>query len=264
MISREVFFTNDRPGNFYMIGSMGLLSSFGLGLALQFPEKKVYILEGDGSALMSLGTLPLIATESPKNLFHVILDNEAYESTGSQPSISSKVDLDEIAKKTQVSLADIAEAARLYGEAETSALVYALDNIQPKLARDCVLSLVNLALITGNVGKPGAGIYPMRPGANEQGAWDVGCVPERLPGYRWVSNAEDRQALETLWDSSIPDMPGLGLTHIIEGAASGRVKAMFLIGDSPNLSNGKLGNGKPGHVRPGNLKTGNLGTGNRK
>ena len=98
MISREVFVTNDRAGNFYMIGSMGLLSSFGLGLALQFPEKKVYILEGDGSALMSLGTLPLIATESPKNLFHVILDNEAYESTGSQPSISSKVDLDEIAE----------------------------------------------------------------------------------------------------------------------------------------------------------------------
>jgi len=100
MISREVFVTNDRPGNFYMIGSMGLLSSFGLGLALQFPEKKVYILEGDGSALMSLGSLPLIATESPKNLFHVILDNESYESTGSQPSISSKVDLDEIAKSS--------------------------------------------------------------------------------------------------------------------------------------------------------------------
>ena len=100
MISREVFVTNDRPGNFYMIGSMGLLSSFGLGLALQFPEKKVYILEGDGSALMSLGSLPLIATESPKNLFHVILDNEAYESTGSQPSITSKIDLDEIAKSS--------------------------------------------------------------------------------------------------------------------------------------------------------------------
>ena len=100
MISREVFVTNDRPGNFYMIGSMGLLSSFGLGLALQFPAQRVYVLEGDGSALMSLGALPLIATEAPNNLFHVILDNEAYESTGSQPSISSKVDLDEIAKSS--------------------------------------------------------------------------------------------------------------------------------------------------------------------
>ena len=100
MISREVFITNDRPGNFYMIGSMGLLSSFGLGLALQSEGQRVYVLEGDGSALMSLGTLPLIATEGPDNLFHIILDNEAYESTGIQPSISSKVDLDEIAKSS--------------------------------------------------------------------------------------------------------------------------------------------------------------------
>ena len=100
MISREVFVTNDRPANFYMIGSMGLLSSFGLGLALRFPKQRVFILEGDGSALMSLGTLPLIATESPDNLFHVILDNEAYESTGAQPSISSSVDLDEIAESS--------------------------------------------------------------------------------------------------------------------------------------------------------------------
>ena len=86
MISREVFMTQDRPGNFYMIGSMGLLSSFGLGLALLTPEKRAFVLEGDGSALMSLGTLPLIAVEAPANLVHVILDNEAYESTGAQPS----------------------------------------------------------------------------------------------------------------------------------------------------------------------------------
>ena len=98
MISREVFFTEDRPGNFYMIGSMGLLSSFGLGLALMAPEQRVFVLEGDGSALMSLGALPLIAGENPSNLVHFILDNESYESTGGQPTISSKVDLAEVAK----------------------------------------------------------------------------------------------------------------------------------------------------------------------
>ena len=93
MISREVFVTADRPGNFYMLGSMGLLSSFGLGLALMVPEQRVIILEGDGSAMMSLGNLPLIASAGPLNLIHVILDNEAYESTGGQPSISSGFDL---------------------------------------------------------------------------------------------------------------------------------------------------------------------------
>jgi thiamine pyrophosphate-dependent acetolactate synthase large subunit-like protein len=96
MISREVFATRDRPGNFYMIGSMGLLSSVGLGLALLTPEQRVFLLEGDGSALMSLGTLPLIATERPANLVHIILDNEAYESTGAQPSISHEVNLAQV------------------------------------------------------------------------------------------------------------------------------------------------------------------------
>ena len=155
----------------------------------------------------------------------------------------SALDLRDISRITQVDMSDIAEAARLYGEADASALVYALDNIQQSQARDCVLSLVNLALVTGNIGKIGAGIYPMRQGANEQGASDVGCVPDRLPGYRRVSNGEDRQALEALWDTSIPDVPGLGLTTIIESAAAGQIKSMFLIGDSPNFTNGKLGDG---------------------
>ena len=155
----------------------------------------------------------------------------------------SALDLDEVSKVTQVPASDIAEAARLYGEAETGALVYALDNIQPRLARDCVLSLVNLALVTGNLGKPGAGIYPMRPGANEQGAWDVGCVPDRLPGYRRVSDLNDRQEVEAIWDTTIPETPGLRLAEIIEGSKDGRVKAAFIIGDSFNFSNGKLGDG---------------------
>ena len=100
MISREVFITDDRPRNFYMIGSMGLLSSFGLGLTIFKPKRRIFVLEGDGSALMSLGTLPLIATQNPVNLVHIVLDNEAYESTGGQPSISSQVDLAAVAKSS--------------------------------------------------------------------------------------------------------------------------------------------------------------------
>ena len=98
MISREVFVSGDRAGNFYMLGSMGLLSSFGLGLALFNPEQRVFVLEGDGSALMSLGAVPLIGSEGPGNLIHIILDNEAYESTGGQPSISSGFDLTRVAE----------------------------------------------------------------------------------------------------------------------------------------------------------------------
>ena len=119
MISREVFDIYDRSNNFYMLGSMGLLSSFGLGLAITFPNRRIWILEGDGSALMSLGTFPLIASESPKNIVHFILDNESYESTGSQPSISSNVSLEEIAissgypKVTKVTTLESLETAML-------------------------------------------------------------------------------------------------------------------------------------------------------
>ena len=155
----------------------------------------------------------------------------------------SALDLAEISKITQVSTGDIALAARLYGETDASSLVYALDNIPQTQTRDCVLSLVNLALLTGNIGKPGSGIYPMRPGANEQGACDVGCVPDRLPGYRRVSNSDDRLAVETLWNTSIPESTGLGVAQIMAASAAGDIKSMFLIGDSPNFTNGKFPDG---------------------
>ena len=117
MISRELFAIEDRPGNFYMIGSMGLVSALGLGLGLLLPSRRIFIVEGDGSALMSLGTLPLITAEAPENLVHVILDNEAYESTGRQPSISSQVSLAEIARASGYRSVAQIEAGEALGEA---------------------------------------------------------------------------------------------------------------------------------------------------
>ena len=99
-ICRESFALKDRKANFYMIGSMGLASSIGLGVALCKPEKKVIIIDGDGNVLMALGTLAMIAAETPKNLVHVVIDNEVYESTGSQRSLSGKLQLEEIAKSS--------------------------------------------------------------------------------------------------------------------------------------------------------------------
>ncbi len=93
LISREVFARRDRDRNLYLLGSMGLASSIGLGLALLRPLAHIVVLEGDGSALMSLGVLPSIAAERPGHFTHIILDNEAYESTGGQPSISSHFEL---------------------------------------------------------------------------------------------------------------------------------------------------------------------------
>ena len=153
------------------------------------------------------------------------------------------LDLNEVSRVTHVSQADIAEAARLYGQAEAAAIVYALDNIPADLQRDCVRSLIDMALVTGNLGKSGSGLYPMRQGANEQGAWDMGCLPDRLPGYRYVTDDTARQALESAWGCALPSNPGLGAADALQAAKEGRVKAMLVVGDSANFENGKLGDG---------------------
>jgi sulfopyruvate decarboxylase subunit beta len=97
-ISRESFNLTDRPGNFYMIGSMGLASSIALGVALNRPDRRVVVFDGDGNVLMNLGSVALIGATQPHNLLHIVFDNEVYGSTGNQRTISAQVPLEEIAR----------------------------------------------------------------------------------------------------------------------------------------------------------------------
>ncbi len=96
--SRELFMVCDRAENFYMTGSMGMASSIGLGLSISQP-KRVYVIDGDGSILMNLGTLATIANNAPENLCLVIVDNSVYSSTGSQKTCTAgRTSLAEVAK----------------------------------------------------------------------------------------------------------------------------------------------------------------------
>jgi len=97
-ISRELYAARHRSGNFYMLGSMGQASSIGLGVALSQPEKKVVILDGDGNLLMNLGILANVRQLKPRNLFHIVLDNGVYNTTGGQPTAASVVSLASVAK----------------------------------------------------------------------------------------------------------------------------------------------------------------------
>ena len=97
-ISRDLFSISDTRPTFYMIGSMGLASSIGLGIALKDPEKRVFVFDGDGNILMNLGSLTTIGSLKPKNLIHVVFDNSVHESTGSQPTNTNFVSVEKIAK----------------------------------------------------------------------------------------------------------------------------------------------------------------------
>lgn len=94
---RQMQAAADRPENFYMIGSMGLAAAIGLGIALAKPTETVVVLDGDGSLLMGLGVLAMIAGTAPKNLIHLVFDNEVFASTGNQPTYSDRVPLDRMA-----------------------------------------------------------------------------------------------------------------------------------------------------------------------
>jgi phosphonopyruvate decarboxylase len=97
-VCRESFAAGDRPQNFYMIGSMGLASAIGLGLALVRPASGCVVFDGDGNLLMSLGTLAMVGSLGPRNFVHVVFDNEVYGSTGGQRSASREVRLDRLAR----------------------------------------------------------------------------------------------------------------------------------------------------------------------
>ena len=96
-IARASFNVEDRPGNFYMIGSMGLASSIALGIAVSRPDKRVVVYDGDGNLLMNLGAAAMIAHAKPANLVHVVFDNGVYASTGNQAAVSQTVPLERIA-----------------------------------------------------------------------------------------------------------------------------------------------------------------------
>ncbi len=96
-VAVELYALGHRANFFYMEHSMGLAPSIGLGIALTQPRRKVVVLDGDGAALMKMGTLATIGTARPQNLVHVIIDNEAHESTGGQETVSGGIDFATVA-----------------------------------------------------------------------------------------------------------------------------------------------------------------------
>ena len=94
---RELYAIGDRENQFYQVGSMGCVSSLGLGIALAQPKRRVIVIDGDGAALMRLSALTTIGYERPANLLHILLDNQRHESTGGQSTVSHSIDFCRIA-----------------------------------------------------------------------------------------------------------------------------------------------------------------------
>lgn len=95
---RELYAIEDRPNQLYMVGSMGCAASFGLGLSLVRPDKKVIVIDGDGAVLMRMGNMATVAAYAGENFYHLLLDNHVHESTGGQATVSSAVNFPAVAR----------------------------------------------------------------------------------------------------------------------------------------------------------------------
>ena len=104
-----------------------------------------------------------------------------------------------------------------------------MDSLISAFPREYVENIINLALVTGNIGKSGSGLYPMFHGANQQGSRDVGCTPDLLPGYRKVNVESDRKTFESIWGIEIPSKPGIRISELDNKIKEGYIKALYLL-----------------------------------
>ncbi len=183
-------------------------------------------------------------------MMHVIIKENLYDEKYVQ---SRTVGLDEMKKTvekytpsyveeiTGIPQEQLIAAARLYASAPAASILYAMGITQHISGTDNVKSLANLAMLCGNVGVPGGGVNPLRGQNNVQGACDMGGLPNVYTGYQKVADLANQSRMQEAWGvNSLPQTPGLPVTEIMNAAKKGTIKALYIIGENPLVSDPDL------------------------
>ncbi len=178
-------------------------------------------------------------------MINVIIENNLYDKEFVERNTENFQELKEVVKDyipevvaeiCGVNKDDIIKAAYIYAEAERAGIYYAMGITQHTTGTHSVMSLSNLSLICGNVGKEGAGINPLRGQNNVQGACDMGGLPTDFPGYQKVFKDEAREKFEKAWNVKLPDKVGLTVPEIMDEAEKGNIKFLYIMGENPMVS----------------------------
>ena len=151
-----------------------------------------------------------------------------------------------VEKITGVSKELLIEAAKLYANAERAQTFYTLGITEHVCGTDNVMSLANLVMLTGNIGKLNTGLNPMRGQNNVQGACDMGALPNVYPGYQKVIDSVTREKFEKAWGVKLSDKLGMMIPDMFDAGVAGKLKAMYIMGEDPILTDGDAH-----HVRKG-------------
>ncbi|MHB1546982.1 MAG: formate dehydrogenase subunit alpha [bacterium] len=139
------------------------------------------------------------------------------------PDVASKI--------SGVPKKDIEGAAALYAKAGNASIFYGLGVTEHLQGSTGVLAIANLAMVTGNIGRKGVGVSPLRGQNNVQGAADMGAEPSSLPGYRHISDGKAREIFEKIWNVKLDGVPGMRLPDMLRGALDGRFKGIYIMGE---------------------------------
>ena len=179
-------------------------------------------------------------------IMHVIIEENLHNKKFIQERTEGFEQLAETVKKytpemaekiTGVPRADIIKAARLFAGVDKAAVLYGMGITQHTTGTDNVKTLANLLMLTGNIGREGTGLSPLRGQNNVQGACDMGALPNVLTGYQAVTDQEKRKASEAAWGvSALPAKPGLTMGEMMSTKPEGGVKAMYIMGENPIIT----------------------------
>jgi formate dehydrogenase major subunit len=191
---------------------------------------------------LDVGSDIALANTIAREIIHAGLVNEAFinRATSGFAEYRASVErwtLDEGERVTGVPAQTIRELAHAYGRAERAILCWTLGITEHVTAVDNVLSLINLALLTGHVGRYGSGLNPLRGQNNVQGGGDMGAIPNKLPGFQDVQDDHEARArFEAAWETKLPPQRGWHLSQMFEAMERGELRTLYVLGENPAQS----------------------------
>ncbi|WP_204623568.1 formate dehydrogenase subunit alpha [Crenalkalicoccus roseus] len=191
-------------------------------------------------------------------LLHVVIAEELYD----RQFVAARVDgfaalaahvagatPEAMAPLCGVPAAQIRRVARLFARARAALVLWGMGVSQSVHGTDNARALIALALLCGQVGRPGAGLHPLRGQNNVQGASDAGLIPMMLPDYRRTTDDAARSRMEALWDAALRPDPGLTVVEILQAAERGEIRGMYVMGENPAMSDPDLAHARAALAR---------------